>query len=154
MLSGYLLSEEGSQLGSKMCPPGLNFIFRQQLSSTSFHLSGKCPHLCTEASGMVTGLVSSCTPDVTLPVWLEGDLALVSACQRSDDGETWERRKVSFLCCPWVRFWKGVITPTCKREVGFLGFSPLSLSLGKDAMEVKDIFMDKISGVIVNSTYC
>lgn len=86
ILSGYLLSEEGSQLGSKMCPPWLNFILRQQLSSTRFYLSGKWLHLCTEASGMVIGLVSSHTPDATLPMWLEGDLTLVSACQKSDDG--------------------------------------------------------------------
>lgn len=37
---------------------------------------------------MVIGLVSSYTPYVSLLVWLEGDFALVSACQRSDDGET------------------------------------------------------------------
>lgn len=90
---------------------------------------GKRPHLCTEASEMVIGLVSSHIPYVTLLVRLEGDLTLASACQRSDDGETLERSVFLFLSLSQIL--EGSHHIYVKKEVCFLGFFPLSPPLRK-----------------------
>ena len=67
----------------KYVQPGLTAYSDNLVVLHKIFLKWQKPQLCTEPSEVLIGLVSSHTTGVTLPVWLEGDLALISACQRS-----------------------------------------------------------------------
>lgn len=88
-------------------------------------------HVCPKASEVVIGLVSSHATGVTLQVWLEGDLALISA--RDLTMRDIRESKSLFPLLPLIEVLEGS-HHTCMKErekVYSFGFSPLSpFSLG------------------------